>query len=637
MDKDTGAASPRSKKLALTLAALGVVFGDIGTSPLYAFKESIAHSVHSGTGGAEAVLGILSLILWSLIVLVSIKYVGLILRADNHGEGGILALLNLAFPAKDAGSRQKGMVIMTAVGLLGAALLYGDGVITPAISVLSAVEGLKLFAPGLAHLILPIAVGILIGLFSIQQFGTGAIGKFFGPIILIWFFSIGFLGLLQVVKFPGVIAAINPLAGLGFLVHHPAISFVILGSVFLSVTGGEALYADMGHFGRIPIRTAWRFVVLPSLALNYLGQGALVLANPAAAENPFYLLAPGWATLPLVILATMATVIASQALISGVFSLTTSAIQMGYLPRIQIFHTNYEKSGQIYIPAINTALAAACITLVIVFKSSSALAAAYGIAVTLTMLATTLLFYCVARRNWGWSLPHALGVCLIFAFIEILFLSSNLLKLLHGGWITVVIGGAIFYLMTTWKIGRTFVREKSANALSLPDFIESISMSGVLNPAFAPHRVSGTAVFLSASPNVTPGALTYNLTHNHVLHERNIVLTITLEKIPYVAESERVEVRNLSEGFLQVFAKFGFMEVPTIKKIVAGLKAKDIELHPDKCTFFLGRETLIKSQVGLSPLRARVFIAMARNAQNAAQFFRLPSNRTVEIGKQFDI
>ena len=628
---------PNKRKLALTVAALGVVFGDIGTSPLYAFKESFAHSTHNGTGGPEAVLGILSLILWSLILLVSIKYVELILRADNRGEGGILALLNLAFPSNESGDRQKGIAFMTVIGVLGASLLYGDGVITPAISVLSAVEGLELIAPAFSHMVVPIAVAILIGLFYIQQFGTGTIGRLFGPIILLWFFSIGILGLIQVVKSPFVLTAINPLAGFGFLTHHPGLSFVVLGSVFLAVTGGEALYADMGHFGRLPIKNGWRFVVLPALALNYLGQGALVLSDPSTAENPFYLLAPGWATLPLVILATMATVIASQALISGVFSLTTSAIQMGYLPRIQILHTNQEESGQIYIPAINTALAAACITLVLAFRSSSALAAAYGIAVTLTMLATTLLFYCVARRSWGWSLPRALITCLIFASVELLFFASNLLKLLHGGWVTMAIGGMIFYLMTTWKIGRTYIRKKSANDMSLPDFIDSISISGVLNPAFVPHRVSGTAVFLSASPNVTPGALTYNLTHNHVLHERNIILTISHDKIPFVPESEKVEIKVLPEGFLQVFANFGFMEVPTINEISDCLKLHGFELLPEKCTFFLGRETLIKSKTGLSPLRARAFIAMARNAQNAAQFFHLPSNRTVEIGKQVGI
>ena len=629
--------SANTRQLLLAIAALGVVFGDIGTSPLYAFKECIAHSTHSGTGGPEAVLGILSLILWSLILLVSIKYVSLILRADNQGEGGILALLNLAFPAGDAGGVQKGLTAMTVIGLLGAALLYGDGVITPAISVLSAVEGLELISPAFSHAVIPIAVAILIGLFSIQQFGTGTIGKLFGPIILVWFFSIGLLGLIQVVKSPMVLAAINPLAGLGFLTHHPSISFIILGSVFLSVTGGEALYADMGHFGRIPIKNGWRFVVFPSLTLNYLGQGALVLSNPAAIENPFYLLAPGWATLPLVLLATMATVIASQALISGVFSLTTSAIQMGYLPRIQILHTNREESGQIYIPTINTALAAACITLVIVFKSSSALAAAYGIAVTLTMLATTLLFYFVARRNWGWGAARALSVCLVFGCIELLFFASNLLKLLHGGWVTMAIGGLIFYLMTTWKIGRSYIRSKSAHDMSLPSFVDSISISGVLNPSFAPHRVSGTAVFLSASPHVTPGALIYNLTHNHVLHERNIVLTITHDKVPVVPEDDKVEINRLPEGFLKITAKFGFMEVPTMNDIVICLERKGLVVQPEKCTFFLGRETLIKSKSGISPWRARAFIAMARNAQNAAQFFHLPSNRTVEIGKQVEI
>ena len=421
------------------------------------------------------------------------------------------------------------------------------------------------------------------------------------------------------------------------MTSHTSISFAVLGSVFLAVTGGEALYADMGHFGRGPIKNAWRYIVLPSLTLNYLGQGALVLSNPEARENPFFLLAPEWATLPVVLLATMATVIASQALISGVFSLTTSAIQMGYLPRMQILHTNHEESGQIFIPAINNALAVACITLVLAFQTSSALAAAYGIAVTLTMLATTSLFYFVARLKWGWNVWLALGVCSIFGGVELAFFASNLLKLFHGGWITIAIGLTIFYLMTTWKIGRTYIRGKVANDMPLPGFVDSIAISGVLNPAFAPHRVSGTAIFLSTSPNVTPGSLTYNLTHNHVLHSRNIVLTILSAKVPVVADADRLEVTVLPEGFLQVVTQFGFMEVPTIQEIISRLKEKGIEVNAEKSTFFLGRETLLRCGKGIPRWREGAFMAMSRNAQNAAQFFHLPSNRTVEIGKQIEI
>ena len=621
-----------TKNVSLSLAALGVVFGDIGTSPLYAFKECMEHSVQAG---AASVLGILSLILWSLVVLVSAKYVSLILRADNHGEGGILALLNLAFPEGEKAGRR--LAVMTAIGLLGAALLYGDGMITPAISVLSAVEGLDLISPSFKPYVIPIAVLVLAALFYIQRFGTGMIGKFFGPVILVWFVMIGGMGLVQVVKHPSVLAAINPLAGISFLTSNPGIAFAVLGSVFLAVTGGEALYADMGHFGRAPIKNAWRFVVLPCLTLNYLGQGALVLSHPEARENPFFLLAPAWATAPVVLLATMATVIASQALISGVFSLTTSAIQMGYLPRMQILHTNHEEHGQIFIPAINSALAAACITLVIVFQTSSALAAAYGIAVTLTMLATTLLFYFVARRKWNWSAWTSVGVCLLFGSIELTFFASNLLKLLHGGWLTILIGLIIFYLMTTWKIGRTFIRAKVLNDMPLPGFVESIGLSGTLNPALAPHRVQGTAIFMSTSPNVTPGALTYNLTHNHVLHHRNIVLTIQAEHSPYVAQENRLDVVELPEGFLQVVAKFGFMEVPTIGEIISKLNELGHDITADRSTFFLGRETLVQTGIGLPRWREAAFLLMSRNAQNAAQFFRLPSNRTVEIGKQIEI
>jgi len=620
---------------ALTLGALGVVFGDIGTSPLYALKECLEHS-----GGVTAIttLGILSLILWSLIVVVSIKYVTLVLRADNHGEGGILALLNLAFPGATGNvPATRSMVLMTAVGVFGAALLYGDGVITPAISVVSAVEGLKVISQPLSHAVVPLAALILFGLFSLQRFGTNTIGKAFGPIILLWFVVIGGLGAIQTFLHPEVLAAFNPWYGINYLVNHPSTSTVVLGSVVLAVTGAETLYADMGHFGRIPIRTAWNFVVLPALMLNYLGQGALVLGNPAAKASPFFLLAPDWATLPLVLLATAAGVIASQGLISGVFSLTTAAMQMGYLPRMQISHTSHETSGRIYIPTINFALATACITLVVAFQSSSALAAAYGIAVTMTMMATTSLFFVVAQKKWGWSRPLAIAVCAVFAWIELSFFASNLLKVVHGGWLPLCIGALIFYLMTTWKMGRTYIRTHIGDAMTLPCFVDSIAMSGVLNPALQPHRVKGTAIFLASTPDITPHSLSYNLTHNHVLHERNIVLTIAPARVPVVPDEEKLTIVSLPEGFYQVTARFGFMEVPSIQAVVEQATKQDLPIDVERSTFFLGRETLVRANKGLSRWREGAFIAMSKNAQNAAQFFRLPSNRTIEIGKQVEI
>ncbi len=622
-------------RAALTIGALGVVFGDIGTSPLYAFKECLEHS---GVVTPDTTLGILSLILWSLIVVVSLKYVTLVLRADNHGEGGILALLNLAFPANvPAAGVTRSMMLMTGIGVFGAALLYGDGVITPAISVVSAVEGLRVFSPALGHVVVPLAAVILLGLFSVQRFGTNLIGKAFGPIICLWFVVIGLLGAVQTFRHPEVLAAFSPWYAVNYLVHHVATSTVVLGSVVLAVTGAETLYADMGHFGRIPIRTAWNCIVLPALMLNYLGQGALVLADPVARHSPFFLLAPEWAALPLVLLATAAGVIASQGLISGVFSLTTAAMQMGYLPRMQIAHTSHETSGRIYIPSINFALATACITLVVAFRSSSALAAAYGIAVTMTMMATTGLFFVVAQKKWGWSRPLAVGVCAVFGLIEIAFFSSNLLKVIHGGWLPLCIGAVIFYLMTTWKMGRTYIRSHIADAMTLPCFVDSIAMSGVLNPALRPHRVKGTAIFLSSTADITPHSLSYNLTHNHVLHERNIILTISPARVPVVPDGEKLTIVSLPEGFYQVAAKFGFMEVPSIQAVVEQASRQDLPIDVDRSTFFLGRETLVRANKGLSRWREGAFIAMSKNAQNAAQFFRLPSSRTIEIGKQVEI
>lgn len=620
----------KSSTKSLALAALGVVFGDIGTSPLYAFKECL----HHGAGQAE-VLGILSLILWSLILLVTVKYIGLILRADNRGEGGILALLSLAFPTD---RKERTVFFMTGVGIFGAALLYGDGIITPAISVLSAVEGLKILSPGFQHFTVPIAVVILFALFAVQKFGTGSVGKVFGRVILVWFVALFVFGILQIVREPSVLHALNPVWGLRYLTTHAEVAFLVLGSVFLVVTGGEALYADMGHFGRIPIRMAWSFVVLPSLAVNYLGQGALVLADPSKAANPFYLMVPPFLLLPMVLLATMATVIASQALISGAFSLTMQAVQMGYLPRIQILHTNQNESGQIFIPQINTLLAVGCILLVVAFGSSSALASAYGIAVTLTMLSTTVLFYFVARRIWKWGIPVAAGLCGLFALIEMAFFASNMLKVFHGGWLTLAIGLFLFFAMVTWKTGRGLIRRKMVGLSKLEDFVGSIAISGVLNPALAPHRIKGTAVFLTSTPGTTPNALVYNLTHNKVLHEKNVVLSIVAEAVPYIGAGERVEIGSLPHGFIPVTARFGFMELPTMRSIVTACEARGVRIDPQRSTFFLGRETLVRSvSGGLPRLMQSMFIAMSRNAQNAAEFFELPPDRTIEISRQVEI
>ncbi len=616
---------------AKVIAALGVVFGDIGTSPLYAFKECL----HYGSG-KEEVMGVLSLILWTLILLVSIKYIALVLRADNKGEGGILTLLSLAFPP---GGQGKTFLTMTGVGLLGAAFLYGDGVITPAISVLSAVEGLKIISPAFHSVAVYIAVGILIALFSVQRYGAGALGGIFGIVILVWFAVLFLLGVSQVWKYPEIFLSINPLYAAAYLWGHPMVAIPVLGSVFLVVTGGEALYADMGHFGCKPIRIGWAFIVFPSLAMNYLGQGALVLTSPEKTENPFYMMAPPWALVPLVILATAATVIASQALISGAFSLTMQAVQMGYLPRMQILHTNQSEYGQIYIPQVNFILAVGCVLLVLAFGSSSALAAAYGIAVTLTMIATTTLFYFAARKLWNWNFLLAGSVCACFLLVEVSFFASNLLKIMSGGWFSVGMGLVVFYVMSTWKAGRAYIRKNMTNALGrLEDFIESIAMSGVLNPAYAPHRIKGTAVFLSSVSDATPNAIVSNLTHNKVLHERNIVMSITPAPIPYVPKSERVRVTKMSHGFYQVQAKFGFMEVPNADDVMEACKLKALPIDPERSTFFLGREAIVSARKGGLPFyRRTLFVALSRNAQNAAEFFKLPPGRTIEIGRQVEV
>jgi KUP system potassium uptake protein len=619
--------------LGSALGALGIVYGDIGTSVLYAFRECL----HHGVGDQEGILGVLSLIIWTLALLVAIKYLTFVMRADNQGEGGILALLSLAFPESvTSAEKSKLTIVMVAIGVTGAALLYGDGVITPAISVLSATEGLSVAAPLLAPFTVPLTVVILLLLFVFQRKGTESVARLFGPFMLVWFLTLAITGIVQIIRNPSVIAAINPLHAVYFLTSHSAGSLVILGSVFLVATGAEALYADLGHFGRRPIALAWHCVVFPSLLLNYLGQGALVLRDPAAHESPFFHMVPSWLLWPLIVLATAAAVIASQALISGAFSLTMQAVQMGYAPFINIRHTSHEEHGQIYIPQINTLLAVGCIALVIGFKKSGALASAYGIAVTLTMVATTLLLYFAARRVWKWSILRAGALCALLLAVEGTFLAANGAKVIQGGWFALAIGALVFLLMTTWKKGRYLLRKNSLQMLSLRDLVVSTTALG--RESGLPARVPGTAVFLAGQPKGAPLSLLHNLKHNRVLHERNIVLTIVTDRIPYVPKDSRIEIKDLSEGFFRIIAHFGFMETPTISEIIECCAMKDFVIEEQKSSFFLGRETIIcTKKPGMARWRERLFVAMSRHAQRPAEFFKLPFNRTIELGGRVEI
>jgi KUP system potassium uptake protein len=619
--------------LSSALGALGIVYGDIGTSVLYAFRECLSH----GASDQEGVLGILSLILWTLTLLVTFKYLTFVMRADNQGEGGILALLSLAFPESvNEAEKSKLAIAMIAIGVTGAALLYGDGVITPAISVLSATEGLTVAAPWLAPFTVPLTVVILVILFTFQRKGTESVAKLFGPIMLVWFLTLAVAGIAQIVRHPSVLAAVNPLHAVRFLTSHGVGSLVILGSVFLVVTGAEALYADLGHFGRRPIVLAWHWVVFPSLILNYLGQGALVLRDPGTRESPFFYMVPGWLLWPLIVLGTAATVIASQALISGAYSLTMQAVQMGYVPFINIRHTSHEEHGQIYIPQINTLLALGCIALVISFKSSDALASAYGIAVTLTMVATTLLLYFAARRVWKWSRIRAGALCAILLAVEGTFLVGNSAKVMQGGWLPLAIGAVVFLQMTTWKKGRYLLRKNSLQMLSLRDLITSTTALG--RESGLPARVPGTAVFFAEQPKGAPIPLLHNLKHNRVLHERNIVLTILTDRIPYVAKDARIEITDLTHGFFRIIAHFGFMETPTIGEVIECCAMKAFVIEELKTSFFLGRETIIcTGQPGMARWREHLFVAMSHHAQTPAQFFRLPVNRTVELGGRVEI
>jgi KUP system potassium uptake protein len=614
--------------LPLTLTALGVVYGDIGTSPLYAMRECF-FGTHSVPATPENVLGVLSLIIYSLLLVISVKYIAIVMRADNQGEGGILALTALLPAPTENQSVRMALILM---GIFGASLLYGDGMITPAITVLGAVEGLKVATPLFEPYVVPVAVAILVAVFAIQRHGTHRVGRMFGPIMVVWFVSIALLGIAWLVQHPVVLTAVNPQHAFAFFRQHGWHGFAVLGAVFLVVTGGEALYADMGHFGKRPIRVAWFALVLPALLLNYFGQGALLMANPQAAEQPFFLLAPGWALLPLVAIATAAAIIASQALISGAFSLTQQAIQLGYSPRLDIEHTSHHEMGQVYVPQVNWALMVSTVVIVIGFGSSSALAAAYGIAVTLTMVITAVLLQVVAIQRWGWSPAVAYLVTGIFLTIDLAFFGANALKIAHGGWLPLVIGGILFTLMTTWKTGRRIVATRMIErAIPLEEFLAKVQTT-------MPARVRGTAVFMTAQPRGTPPALAHNLRYNKVLHDHVVTLMVTTMPVPHVAPKERATVRALGQGFYDVVIRYGFMEDPNIPEALADAREQGLEFDEDDMTYFLGRETLIVTEAeGMATWRERLFVLIARNAVRATSFFRLPPERVVELGVQVEI
>jgi KUP system potassium uptake protein len=626
----TAADPDHSSGLALlTLGAIGVVYGDIGTSPLYALRECF-HGEHGVAATPENVLGVLSLIFWSLTLIISIKYILFVMRADNNGEGGILALLALVAKSPEAKRRSRASLI--ALGLFGAALLYGDGMITPAISVLGAVEGLDVATHIFEPYIVSITLVVLIGLFMIQSRGTRRVGMLFGPVMVVWFITIGVLGLTWIQREPRVLAAFNPLHGVTFFHQNGWHGFVVLGAVFLCVTGGEALYADMGHFGRKPIRLAWFSIVLPALFLNYLGQGAMILLNPSAASSPFYLMAPRWGLLALVGLATMAAIIASQALISGAFSLTRQAIQLGYSPRLDIAYTSAHHQGQIYISQVNWTLMIATLGLVLGFRSSSALAAAYGIAVTLTMLITTMLAYLVARGAWGVRRAVAGSIALFFFLIEFSFFGANLLKVAHGGWFPLVVGAVVYTVLSTWKRGRALLASRMREKLYPFDrFLQDIE-------AFPPQRVTGTAIFMTSNLQGTPPTLLHNLQHNKVLHERVILLTVVTSDVPYVPRDKRTELESLGHGFYRLTLRYGFMEEPDVPDALIQASTKGFQIDLNDTTFFLGLETLLATgRPGLPLWRERLFVLISRNAVRANAFFKIPPERVVELGMQVEL
>ncbi len=618
----------KSSLAALTVGAIGVVYGDIGTSVLYAIKE-IFGSGHVPFTHAN-IYGVLSIVFWTLTVIVSLKYVALVLRADNAGEGGLIAMLALASQAVKDKPRVRRVLLV--IGIFGTSLFYGDGVITPAISVLSAVEGLEVVSPAFRRFVVPITLLVLFVLFAVQKRGTGGIGRFFGPLTLVWFLSIAALGVLHIVDHPEILGAISPHHALGFMWNQPGTTFIILGAVVLCVTGAEALYADLGHFGKKPIRLAWFAVAMPCLTLNYFGQGALLLEDPGAVDNPFFNMAPDWALLPLVGLATMATVIASQALITGAFSVTKQAMQLGYLPRLNVRHTSVRDTGQVYLPFVNWGLFAAIVLAVVLFRSSSNLAAAYGIAVTLDMLITTVLTFFVLR--YGWKYP--LWICLLptgfFFLIDLAFFSSNLLKLFDGGWFPLLIGGVIFTLMMTWKQGRALLAAKQqAEAMDLPSFLDAVFVS-------PPLRVAGTAVFLTAETGTVPNALLHNLKHNKVLHERNLFVTVRSHEVPWIGLDKRLVVERLGHSCWQVVIHYGFKNDPDVPQALSAMRGRGCDMEPMTTSYFLSRDVVVPTiGSGMSLWREKLFVQMHHNAGAAAEFLNLPSNAVIELGSKIEI
>lgn len=615
---------------AITLAALGVVFGDIGTSPLYAFAQTFS-SAHV-TISEATVFGILSLIFWCITLSISFKYVSIIMRADNNGEGGIMSLLALLLRTKRIAGKNK--IHLIALGFVGASLFFGDGIITPAISVLSAIEGLSFVTPAFDRWLMPIGLGILTALFMIQRHGTGAMGKFFGPITLTWFISIGLLGLWSIIQTPHILLFINPYWAIEFAIHQPFVAFIAMGSVVLTLTGGEALYADMGHFGRLPIRLAWFIVVCPCLLLNYAGQGALLLRNAAAVSNPFYLMVPDWALYPMIGLATAAAVIASQAVITGVFSMVNQAIQLRYLPRLTVNHTSDVEQGQIYVPFINWVLYISVFILIILFKSSSNLASAYGVAVTMTMLCVTILISVLAYGSWRWPWWKVALFAIPFLALDGVFVSSTALKIVSGGWVPIVIGAIAFTLLMTWKRGREIVFSRlEKDALPLDLFIKSIGMGDETK------YVPGEAIFLTSTPNIVPHAMLHNIKHNKVLHERNVLVTVITQDIPYVSDEERLFIEKLDDRFYRIFVYYGFKDQPNIPKALEQAYASlDFEFDMMRMSFFISRDRLIHTVGdGMSPWREKLFISMYRNTSPVSDYYQIPTNRVVELGSQIEI
>ena len=630
MNQPPSDAAPRPISV-LVLAALGVVFGDIGTSPLYAVRECF-FGVHAIAIDRDNILGVASLIVWALLLTISLKYVFYLMRADNRGEGGDIALMALA-SRKRADLSARALTIVSVLGIAGAALLYADGVITPAISVMSAVEGLKVAAPALEPMVLPITVAVLTILFLLQHHGTARIGAVFGPVILVWFVVIGFLGVRSILLAPDVLHAINPVYAFRFLVHEGYHAFVVLGSVFLVMTGAEALYADMGHFGRIPIARAWFMVALPGLLLNYLGQGALLLRVGGEATNPFYELVPHGGLYPMIVLATLTTVIASQAVITSAFSLTRQAVQLGYLPRIEILHTSSEHMGQIFVPRINLALLIVTIAVVLSFQSSSKLAVAYGLCVSLTMVISTVLMCVVSRRVWKWPLFLCVFVTGAFLVVDLAFLIANGLKIASGGWVPLFIGSILMTVMLTWSRGRRLLSDRLKDkSMPISEFLETIAEQ-------KPHRVEGTALFLTGDARGTPLPLIHNLHHNKVLHEKVVLVTILTEQVPTVPLEDRVTVEDLGQQMYRVIAYFGFMDSPSIQSVLEGCRNAGLEFDFEAVTFFIGRETVLAANLpaGMSIWRERLFAFMSRNAQRATAFYKIPSKQVFEIGLQVEL